>query len=228
MSVLDQVMQMKSQNVPESEIVRSLQEKRVSPKEIQEALSQAQVKKAVDGNQNPPTQGMQESIMENPPQEPQAPIENVGPQAPLYTPQTQEMPAYQEPAGQEYYGQDQYNDYYGEGYGGEYAYGGGGASDTGTLMEIAEQVFADKTKKIQKALEDLAEFKTLTESKIKLFEQRLKKIETTIDQLQISILEKIGSYGKNLSSVKKEMSMMQDSFGKVVGTALDKKSKRKS
>jgi len=48
--------------------------------------------------------------------------------------------------------------------------------------------------------------------------ERLKRIETIIDRLQASILEKIGSYGSNLDSIKKEMSMMQDSFSKTMGS----------
>ena len=37
-----------------------------------------------------------------------------------------------------------------------------------------------------------------------------------MDKLQLAILNKIGSYGKTLESIKKEMSMMQDSFGKAL------------
>jgi len=37
-----------------------------------------------------------------------------------------------------------------------------------------------------------------------------------IETLQIKILEKIGSYGQSIESVKKEMNMMQDSFAKMV------------
>ena len=43
----------------------------------------------------------------------------------------------------------------------------------------------------------------------------MKRIESIIDKLQSSILEKVGSYGSNLDSIKKEMSMMQDSFGRI-------------
>jgi len=44
----------------------------------------------------------------------------------------------------------------------------------------------------------------------------LKRMEKTIDKLQMAILEKVGSYGRGLESIKKEMIMMQDSFGKMV------------
>jgi uncharacterized protein HemX len=77
-------------------------------------------------------------------------------------------------------------------------------------------------KKITKQLADINEFKTLAQVKIENAVARLKRIETIIDKLQISILEKVGSYGQNLSSIKKEMSMMQDSFGKVVNQAVRK------
>ena len=224
MGVLDQVMQMKSQGRNDSEIINDLQTKGVSPKEIQDALNQAQVKRAISAN---PAENMQQSIMENPPE----PVQMQGMEEQDQTAQApglyaQEAGSYETPYAQqqEYYGGGE-GEYYGEGYG--EGYGSGGTSDTGTLIEIAEQVFADKVKKILRALEDVVEFKTLTGSKMNLFEERLKRIESTIDQLQISILEKIGSYGQNLEGIKKEMSMMQDSFGKVVNTTLDKKSKRR-
>jgi len=45
--------------------------------------------------------------------------------------------------------------------------------------------------------------------------------------LQAEILEKVGSYGGGLDSIKKEMGMMQDSFGKIV-TVLSSKAEEKS
>jgi septation ring formation regulator EzrA len=49
-----------------------------------------------------------------------------------------------------------------------------------------------------------------------MIDERLRKIENIIEKLQLSILEKIGSYGQNLESVKKEINLMQDSFSKFV------------
>ncbi|MFH1326590.1 MAG: hypothetical protein ABIH59_00495 [archaeon] len=235
MGILNQVTQMKSQGMTNQQIVNNLQEQGISPKEIQDAIGQAQIKRAVTGTN---TEGMQQSIMnQEPMQEAPMPISDTM-QEPMFTAQqpTETFPAEtpyqgQDPyAQQDYYSQqpaDTYNqqDYYSqqdpysqEGYG--YSTGG---SDTTTLIEISEQVFSDKIKKVEKLLDSLNEFKTLTDTKVKAFETRLKRIETTIDQLQLSILEKIGSYGKNLSSIKKEMSMMQDSFGKIINPILDKK-----
>ena len=146
------------------------------------------------------------------------------------TSQANQEQSYQEQVNQPY--QEQHQDYYGggdyggqegyneeyypqEGYGQDY-YGGGGGTDT--MIEIAEQVFSEKIKKIQKQLEDLNEFKTLAETKLTYATNRLKRIEETIDKLQMAILEKVGSYGRGLDSIKKEMSMMQDSFSKTLPT----------
>lgn len=211
MGVLDQITQMKSQGIPDQEIVSNLQEQGVSPKEINDALSQSQIKNAVS---NPENMGEMPPTGQNPP----APNQQPG----NYVPQVQEMPelpgaeqetyapqAQQEyaPQQQEFYQQDGYN-YPAEGVGSD------------TMIEIAEQVFSEKIKKIQKQVESINEFKTLAQTKIDNTANRVEKIETIIDKLQIAILEKIGSYGKNLESIKREMSMMQNSFGKVVNQAV--------
>lgn len=105
--------------------------------------------------------------------------------------------------GQEYYPQDQ----------GGYDQGG---MDTSQIIEIAEQVFSEKIGKIQKQVRELSEFKTLMESKVEHLTERTKRVEAMMDKTQMAILDKVGSYGKNLSNVKKELDMVQDSFGKMV------------
>ena len=62
----------------------------------------------------------------------------------------------------------------------------------------------------------MIEFKTLAQSKIESIDNRLKRMEILIDKLQIEILKEVGSYGKNLDTIKKELSMIEDSFGKAV------------
>lgn len=100
-----------------------------------------------------------------------------------------------------------------------------GGSDTDTIIEISEQVFADKMKRTLKHLESLNEFKTLSGIKLENVSERLKRIESSIDRLQMSILEKVGSYGRGLDTVKKEMEMVQDSFSKIVNVAAEKSNK---
>ena len=206
MGVLDQITQMKNQGIPDEEIVIKLQEQRVSPKEINNAMSQAKIKSAVSDIED-----MQPSIMKTP----QTPTSNTE----AYIPQTQEseqetyapQPGHQQ---EEYYPQEGYDEYSSTG------------TDTDTIIEIAEQVFSEKMQKVQKQLEKLNEFQTLSQVKINSTAERLKRIETIIDNLQISILEKVGSYGKNLDNIKKEMSMMQDSFRKTLKPSTNKTTKQ--
>ena len=94
--------------------------------------------------------------------------------------------------------------------------------DTDTTLEIAEQVFYEKIKPTQKKIEEFEQFRNLSEVKINNFSERLKRIEKIIDSLQTSILEKVGNYGEDINGIKKEMSMIEDSFGKVVNPSLKK------
>ena len=240
MGALDQVTQMKNQGVPENEIINKLQEQGVSPKAINDAMDQFKIKDAV--SRPVPEEGMEPSVVGGgaQPAGNSARAQEAGegvpndefyipqprPSYPRGYPSTQE---YQENTDQSYQQENTDQSYYGEDYGSqtgyseEYypqegyeqdygSYGGG----TDTMIEIAEQVFAEKMRKIQKQLEDLNEFKALAETKLDNATSRLKRIEETIDKLQIAILEKVGSYGRGLDSIKKEMSMMQDSFSKTL------------
>jgi len=211
MGVLEQITQMKNQGIADEEIVTKLQEQGISPKAINDAFSQAQIKDAVSDEN---AEEMQPSIINQP--QPFQPQNQEG----VYIPKTQEIPEplgaegqetyaplpQESPQSQDFYQQDNYGDY-------------SSAGETDTIIEIAEQVFSEKIRTIQKKVEDLTEFKTLGQTKIDNIADRLKRVETIMDKLQITILEKIGSYGNNLEHIKKEMSMMQDSFGKIVNQA---------
>ena len=82
-------------------------------------------------------------------------------------------------------------------------------------MDVAEQVFQENTKKMQKQLETLEQFKNLSVIQLQNLSDRLKRMELMFDKLQIAIVERVGSYGKELSSLKKEVTMVEDSFSKV-------------
>jgi hypothetical protein len=210
MGVLEQITQMKSQGVSENEIVKQLQEQGVSPKIINDSFNQAQIKNAVS-NENPEAQnfeGLQTQSQQMPEETYTTQTQDISEQE-TYSPQTQQEEQYQ--------GYPQEESY-------EYSQTG---VDTNTIIEISEQVFFEKIQKIQKNVEDLSEFKILAESRIENVSERIKKIETILDKMQIAILDKIGSYGSNLEGIKKEMTMMQDSFGKIVNSVAEKNEKPK-
>ncbi|RLG12474.1 hypothetical protein DRN73_02360 [Candidatus Pacearchaeota archaeon] len=207
MGVLEQVTQLKNQGMSDEEIVSNLQQQGISPKQITDAINQAQIKNAVASENPPPT-----------PQE-TSPIAEAGASQTPYTPQTQEV-------GQEY----QQGAYPAEQPAGEY-YAEQPvqtpAIDSDTVIEISNQVFSEKIKQIKKSIDDFNEFKTIFQTKVNGIDERLKRIEKIIDTIQIKVLEKVGAYGQELNSTKKEIAMMQDSFKKITGkkSSISKKKK---
>ena len=198
MGALDQIRQMKQEGFSEQEISNSLQEQGISPNSITDAFSQARIKDVVEGENE-----MQENDLPETPSPfstPETYSPQEMPQTPYYSPQEspysqQETESY---SPQEGYGEPQ------------------GAYGTDTIIEIAEQVFEEKIKKLSQQISNFKEFSAIAETKFSNFENRLKRIESIIENLQIKILEKIGSYGDGLESIKKEMNMMQDSFSKTL------------
>jgi len=207
MGVLDQVIQMKKQGVSDEDIIGDLKKQRISPKEINDALKQAQIKNAVSDFE---TEGMEPSVMQE--AEPMPTQQDYEPQTEEYAPAPQDEYA---PQSVEYSAQEPVYTPGTQEEGYQYASGG---VDTDTVMEIAGQIFSERIRKIQMNVDNNSEMNTLLQSKIENLSERLKKIETTIDKLQIAILERVGSYGQNLDGIRKEMSMMQDSFSKMIST----------
>ena len=207
MGILEQVTQMRRENRSDEEIISALKNQGASPREINDALNHAQIKNAVSDimgdDMQAPSPGAYAEQDYNQSQE--APQQEYS-QEQVYTPQpSQSYPPqdYQQGNGQDYYAPQ---------------------TNTDTIVEIASQVFEEKISDISKKADSSEEFKTLTKARLEHMDERLKRIEMIIDKLQSAILEKIGAYGSNIESIKKEMSMMQDSFSKVVGQKIERKS----
>ena len=216
MGILEQITNMKKQGMPNENIISQLTQQGKSPREILDALKQAEIKNAVTGSLN--EEYMQPSIMpegEAPPQRPKEEQEQMyQPPAPEPEPMQEE---YYQPQEQQYYQpqEQQYQEY------------SEPNSNPDLMMEVADQVVSEKTKKIQKTIDNHSEKIILLQNKFENSSERLKKIENIIDKMQIAILEKVGSYGQNLESVKKEMSMMQDSFSKMISSPRTKEESKK-
>jgi hypothetical protein len=263
----------------EPDIATSLKQEGLTPKEINDALNQSQIKSAISGSgqdasqsfestqgtgfgsapssttpgqTTPGTQtgpgGISVSIQTSPQQEQQGQYQpstmevpggspagtapqGQGQQANYYTPQPSPSPAptptptpSDQPPTQ---GQEQEDSGYSADYSSypydsqAYGYNFGFSGMSDTAVEVAEQVFDEKIKNIIFQIEKLQNFKSIAESRIENIGIRLHKIELIIDKLQVAVLQKIGSYSTDLGAIRKEMEMMQDSFGKI----LRKKSK---
>lgn len=234
MGILEDIGNMKAQGIEDKEITKRLQERGASPKAIEDAFNQMRIKQAISAESSG-EEGMEPSIMKNESQE------QVTPTPQLYIPKTQEIehehedfyspqPPPQVPQfnnSQQIEGYGNYQEEYApqEGYADQ---GMGGVYDTDTVIEVAEQVFSEKIKKYQKQIESLNEFATLVEARISNDHERIKRMEEIIDKLQASILDKIGSYGRNVESIKNEIGMMQESFEKMVPVLHEKTEKKRT
>jgi len=221
MGLLDQITKMRQEGQTDEEIASQLKQRGISPREINEAFSQAQIKNAVSDEdykyQAPPqSYGDEQNTSAN-----YSPRRQEISEGDTYTPQPSGYQNQQYPQNQQDYGY-----YPGQDAGYDYQQSYSGGTSTSTMIEISEQVFSEKIETIRKKMEEMNEFKTLSETKIQNISDRLKRIETIVDKLQISILDKIGSYGDNLESIKKETSMMQDSFRKMINPILEHKEKK--
>jgi len=207
MGILEDVTSMSNSGISDEEIITSLREKGISPKEIKDAFNQLQVKNAVSDYDLGSAKNVFAAQTENYAQDQESypqPGQDYSPPGQNYS------SAQQEYAPQEGYG----------------SYPSSGGVDANTIIEISEQVFSEKIKILQKDLDSFNEFKSLNQIRMENLNDRLKRMETVFDRLQLTILEKIGSYGQNLEVIKKEMNMMQDSFSKVIEPMVDKAEKR--
>ncbi len=208
MGVLNQIKDMKKEGMEENQISQKLQEQGIPPKDITDAFGQEKIRDAVSAKPaeeygempHAPIEQQKNSFYAPKTQDLDGHSEEYSSQAPSYPPQSQEETY----APQEEYYPEQ----------GGYAESGGYSTDT--IIEIAEQVFSEKIRKIEKKIDSLSEFATLAQTKITNNNERIKRVESVMDKLQIAILEKIGSYGKDVGGIKKEMEMMQESFSKVL------------
>ena len=217
MSLVKQVEDLKSAGRSDSQIVSDLRNQGFMPREIEDALSQFQVKSAVSQEyNNSGDSNMQQSIMNSP--QPSAPSpSNFSPPVPSPISQSNSQDYQQQSQPQ---GSDQ--GYY-DGYSSpvvssdnypQYSYSQPQGSEA--FSEIAEQVFDQKIVKIKSELSKLDDFKSDTDGKLSLLKDRIKRIESIIDSLQDSIIRKIGEYGQNIQDLGNDLRTTQDSFSKVI------------
>ena len=243
MITLDEIRRMHDDGRSDDEIVGTLKGRGENEKDVYSALSQFQIKDAVDSNedstqQSSPSTKTIPGFPEVPkfkgdmPDSDSQTMEYSGPvqgasysdmepsiltQAQTPIKPSQVSPAYdyagelnqQQDQQQQYqqpYPQEQYAPQYPE----YQPYQGSISTDV--VSEIAEQVVAEKLSYIESKIEKAIDFRTIAEAKISSISDRLKRIESVLDTIQISILQKVGSYVNDVRDLKKEIVETQKSF----------------
>ncbi|NPE27216.1 hypothetical protein HNV12_04410 [Methanococcoides sp. SA1] len=244
MATLDRVIQMQQENKSDNEIMAQLQNEGVAPGEISNALQQAQIKNAVAPPQETTVpEGMQPSIMpdQSQPQTTQ-PTQPQTQELPVAQPQTQsaqpQLPPIQQPqTPQQQTPEYQPQEYYPEtpqAYGGQDYYGGQESYGTETISEIATQIAAETLADYKTKVGDVASFKNKIQNKVEDLDDRLKRIENSIDKLQQAIIGKIGEFGDSTAMIHKDLDNLHGTVANLMNplidniNALDKHAKKKS
>ena len=113
------------------------------------------------------------------------------------------------------------NTYEDDGYYEDDYYGGGGYTDTETITEIAEQVVTAKFKEFKKKTGDISIFQNTVKDKMANIEERLKRLENTIDKLQHAIIQKVGEFGENTNMIKKDLDNLHSTTSKLMNPLID-------
>lgn len=95
------------------------------------------------------------------------------------------------------------------------------AMDIETVREISRQVVEAELSKTKIEVAEIIKMKTELNFQVQSMDNRLTKIENTMQELQTAILKKIGSYGEAITNISKDLRETQDSFSKMVNPILD-------
>lgn len=161
--------------------------------------------------QAPGVQGTQPPIQALP-QEQQPPTQTPSPE--VYPPQETYPPQEQQPP-EDYYTQTP------QAYPSQDYYAPQGAVDTETISEIAEQVVTEKLDDFKKKTGDLVSFKTSIQDKVADIDERLKRIENSIDKLQHAVVGKIGEFGESNAMIHKDLDNLHDTVSKLMNPLID-------
>jgi hypothetical protein len=209
MALFEDVLKMYQQGMTDADIVQRLTMSGYSPLQISEAINQARVKQSV-GEQG--QAGMTPSIMEEQVPSPNIPTPSYQPPSP--GPMPQQMPSPRQQQQPEYYYPYQYPTY-------EQQAAPQPKMETEDIEEIAEEIVDEKWQEIKSKISDVTEWKNYADKRIIAVEDRLKRIESSFDRLQISLLGKVQEYGQNIRDLGAEMNSMQNAFGKVLSPLVD-------
>jgi len=101
------------------------------------------------------------------------------------------------------------------------------STDFEAINDITNQLIDEKMQNLKKDLSISIKSKEQTTEKILQIESRLDKIENTLNELQMSLIRKIGDYGENIDNISKELKATQNAFAKVIDPIIDEKKESK-
>lgn len=189
----NRVVQMQEQGMSDNDIINTLKNEGVSPKDISDSLAQARIKMAVS-QEDPNSQQEQQQYS---PQEQYA-------EQPQYADQqyAQQEGQYQEP-----YPEQQYADQ--------------NSMSIETMTEIIDRIIAEKLKDVNQKIKPVLDFKNKAEEDLQDLKERVKRIESSNDALQKAVIGKIGEFGQSTSMIHQDLENLHGTVSKLMNPLID-------
>lgn len=199
----DEVLRMRKQGLDDDMITDNLSRMGYDPKQISEAISQADIKGGVEGSIPSPMEstGMQPSALtpgaEGETEEIPIPIPTPGAAAepPMQTvrmpqvglPSMGPMPSMQSQG-----------------------------IDTETVQELVESIIDERWQEVVASVGDISIWRSKVEDDIASIKQEILRVEDRFSKLQASIIGKVDEYSRSISQVSTEMEALEKVFGKIM------------
>ncbi len=197
---VNRVVQMQQQGMSDNDIINALKNEGVSPKDISDSLAQARIKMAVSQEETTgyPQQAQQE--------------QQYAPQEQQYAPQQQYADQYAPQDQGQYAPQEQ-----------QYApaYADQSSMSIETITEIVDRIIAEKLKEINQKIKPVVDFKNKAEEDIADLKERVKRIESTTDSLQKSVIGKVGEFGQSTSMIHQDLENLHGTVSKLMNPLID-------
>lgn len=197
---VNKVVQMQQQGMSDNDIINTLKNEGVSPKDISDSLAQAKIKMAVS-QEEPMTANNQ----------PQYAEQQYAPQEQQYAPQQYSDQQQYAPQEQQYAPQEQQ----------QYAYPEQSGMSIETMTEIVDRIIAEKLKEINQKIKPVIDFKNKAEEDIADIKERVKRMESTSDALQRAVIGKIGEFGQSTSMIHQDLENLHGTVSKLMNPLID-------
>jgi len=184
---IQEALELINRGLSNEEITRKLEAKGFNLQQISDAISQANIKKGVEGNM--PEQNMQESSMNQeiplPQQEQQIAVG-----------QSVQEQAYQQQ--QAYYPQQQ------------------SAPNYADTQAIVEQIIEEKWRDLMKDVGDISVFKARVSDDMEAVKQELIRTQRRLEDLQVAVMGKVKDYHAGVSQIGSDMKTLEQVFSKIL------------
>jgi len=88
--------------------------------------------------------------------------------------------------------------------------------ETEVIEEIAEEIVNEKWQEVKSKIGDVIEWKTYAEKRIVSVDERIRRLEATMDKLQVALLSKVNDYGRGIKDLGADMGSLEGALGKIL------------